>query len=271
MPRAHTDRQWVWIVGLLAALLLAVSPSVAGTQEVVGAEAADPLFDDFGDDLESQGQGFPDPFESVNRRTLAFNQVVDDWLLEPITHVYRFLVPDPGRRAVRRFLLNLDTPAILVNDVLQLEFHDAGVTTVRFLMNTTVGIGGLVDVGEMAGVPGHRSDFGQTLARAGVPSGPFLMLPVFGPTTMRDGTGTLVDVLFRPQTYFLGPVDQVFYTSIQGGSTGLARWDEEVDNLNRLEESSIDFYAALRSAYYQNRMAEIFARDESAPLALAGR
>ncbi len=270
MPRSHTARRSAGTLALAAVLLFSGAPSVASPDDGAAA-VGDPLFDDYGADLDSQGQGFPDPLENMNRRTFAFNQVLDDWLLDPITDVYRFLVPEPGRRAVKNLLLNVDSPAVLVNDLLQLEFHDAGVTTVRFLMNTTVGVGGLIDVGEYAGVPGHRSDFGQTLARAGVVSGPFLMLPVFGPTTMRDGTGTLVDFFFRPTTYILGGADQVFYTSIQGGGSGLARWDEESDNLNRLEESSIDFYAALRSAYYQMRIAEIYARDENPPVAVAVR
>lgn len=230
--------------------------------------AADPLFDDVGSDLETQGQGFPDPFEGVNRRTLVLNQGIDHWLLDPIITVYRFLVPDPGRRAVKRVLLNLNSPAVLVNDLLQLELHDAGVTTARFVVNSTVGVAGIFDVGEAVGLPGHRSDFGQTLARAGVSSGPFLIIPVIGPTTLRDGTGSLVDFMFRPTTYVLGATDQVWLNSIHGGSSGLAEWDSQGDNLQRLEDSSIDFYAALRSAYYQNRMAEIRARDDDTPLAV---
>lgn len=237
--------------------------------EPAEAESPDPLFDEANDaanevgtDLDEQGQGFPDPFEGLNRKTLVFNQTIDSFVLDPIITVYRFFIPDPGRRAVKRLLLNLNSPAVLVNDLLQLEFHDAGVTTARFIVNTTVGVAGIFDVGDEIGLPPHLSDFGQTLARYGVSSGPFLIIPVVGPTTLRDGTGSVVDFFFRPTTYFLAGTDQLWLNSLHGGGTGLAEWDLQGDNIERLEESSIDFYAALRSAYYQNRMAEIRARDD---------
>jgi phospholipid-binding lipoprotein MlaA len=250
---------------LLLATLLAVSAARVEAQmapEPLVKTAGDPLDDEFGSDLESQGQGFPDPLEGVNRGTLKFNQGLDHWVLHPMVVGYRFVIPDPGRRAVRRFFANLNSPAILVNDILQLEFHDAGVTTARFLVNSTAGIGGLFDVGESIGLEPHRSDFGQTLARAGVGSGPFIMLPIFGPTTLRDGSGAVVDFLFRPTTYVFYGADQIVFTSIQGSGAGLVEWDTQSDNLHRLEDSSIDYYAALRSAYYQNRMAEIRRHDE---------
>src|SRR6185295_18176064 len=186
----------------------------------------------------TQGQGFPDPLEGLNRKTLKFNQGIDHFLLNPITTVYRFIVPDPGRRAVRRVLANLHAPSTLVNDILQLEFRDAGITTARFMVNTTIGVAGIFDVADDFGLPAHRSDFGQTLARAGVGSGPFLILPLLGPSTLRDGTGTVVDAFLQPTFYVLGPVDQVIYGSIHGGSIGLAEFDLQSDNLKQLEKSS---------------------------------
>lgn len=239
------------------------------TPEPIPAEDQE-LLDEVSSDLDTQGQGFPDPLEGLNRQTLKFNQGVDRFIMTPITTVYRFFVPDPGRRAVRRILANLHFPATLVNDVLQLEFKDAGVTTARFMVNSTIGIAGIFDVADSFGLPFHRSDFGQTLARAGVGSGPFLILPVLGPSTLRDGTGTVVDAFLQPTFYILGPVDQVIYGSIHGGSAGLAEFDLQQENLKQLETSSIDYYAALRSAYYQNRIAEIRGDDiEEGSVAIA--
>ena len=271
MVLVHKPRRpWRLVLTLCALLALAAGRARAQMAPEPVPVDPDPLFDDVGADLELQGQGFPDPFEGFNRGTLEFNLGFADYVLDPVTTVYRFAVPEPGRHAVRNVLSNLNAPATLVNDVLQLEIHDAGVTTARFLVNSTVGIGGIFDVGDAIGLPGHHSDFGQTLARAGVPSGPFLILPVFGPTTLRDGTGAVIDTFLRPTFYILAPADVLFYTSIQGTTNGVAEWDSQSDNLQQLEDSSIDYYAALRSAYYQNRIAEIRGHDtESASLAIA--
>lgn len=254
-------RSLLLLVSLLAAPALAranaATEGAAVDEELVIAE--------YGDDLDEQGAGFPDPLENVNRGTLALNQTIDRWLLSPISSVYRFVVPEVGRTGIRNLLANLNSPAMLVNDLLQLEFHDAGVTTARFIANSTFGVAGLIDVAELAGVPAHPSDFGQTLARAGVESGPYIMLPVLGPTTLRDGTGAIVDVLMRPTTYVLVGADQALAmatSTIQTGGEGLADLDYHRDSLQMLDDSSIDFYAALRSAYYQNRMAQIRSRED---------
>jgi len=248
------------------------------------AEAPDPLFDD--DDTTDVATGFPDPIEPVNRVTFAFNQGVDRWVIDPVTRVYRFFVPPPGRRAIKRALVNLDSPVTFVNDMLQLEPVDALVTMSRFVINTTVGVAGLFDVAESLHLEGHQSDFGQTLALSGVPSGPYLILPVLGPTTARDGTGSLVDFLFRPTTYLLTPGGAVFVTTftqqapelllgtLVRGSTeiasGFATRDAVGEGLAALEASSVDYYAALRNAYYQNRQALIWRRGpDHGPLAVA--
>jgi phospholipid-binding lipoprotein MlaA len=237
--------------------------------------------------MDEDPPGYPDPFEPVNRVTFAFNRKVDDWVIEPITRVYRFIVPAPARRAVRRALVNLDAPVTFVNDVLQLEPRDAAITAGRFVVNTTVGVVGLFDVADTyANLAGHESDFGQTLALSGLPTGPYLVLPLLGPTSVRDGTGYLVDLLFRPTTYLLTPGGAVFVsgfvqpgqelllTTILEGGTGLAQGltTREVsdDALDALEASSIDYYASLRNALYQNRTALIWRRgSEHGPLARA--
>jgi phospholipid-binding lipoprotein MlaA len=241
------------------ALWLALAAVGARTPPVLaGAHEPDPL-----DEAPETAPSASDPFEHVNRVTFAVNDRIDRWMIEPVTRVYAFIVPAPGRRAVRRALTNLNAPAVFVNDILQLEPKDAAVTAARFTVNTTVGVLGFLDVAERMGLEGHHSDFGQTLALCGVPSGPYLIVPVVGPTTARDGTGYLVDVLFRPTTYILTPgATLLMFTSIQEGSTGIAARDAHADELRALEASSIDYYASPRSAFLQDRAARIWARRQ---------
>jgi phospholipid-binding lipoprotein MlaA len=220
------------------------------------ADTSDPLpEDDAG--VEVLAGSFPDPLEPLNRLTLRLNLHVDRWVIHPITRAYTFAVPAPARRSLRRVFANLNSPSILANDALQLRPLDAGVTAARFVINTTAGVVGLFDVAQRIGLEGHHADFGQTLALVGVPSGPYLVLPVLGPTTARDGAGTLVDFLFEPTTYILAPGAQLVFSSIRGTGTGLSTWETQADAFHALRVSSVDFYAALRNAYWQNRVAEI--------------
>jgi phospholipid-binding lipoprotein MlaA len=221
-------------------------------------DSYDPLLDAEFDDGFADSQEIHDPFENTNRTLFDFNQGVDRWVLSPITRGYQFVMPEPARQSIRRALMNLNSPSILVNDLLQLRFKDAGETLGRFILNTTIGMGGLFDVGAEAGWDYHSADFGQTLARAGVGSGPYLVLPVFGPNTLRDGLGDVVDVFLQPLTYLIGPAPNLMI----GTGRGLAEFEAHAATLEALEESSVDYYAALRSAYIQNRRAEISDTDE---------
>jgi phospholipid-binding lipoprotein MlaA len=230
----------------------------------------DPLFDEqFDEDLEAAPGSYPDPLESTNRGVFAFNRQIDRWILDPVTRAYQFVVPKPARNAISRFFLNLGSTKTLVNDFLQLEWKDAGVTAARLVINTSVGVVGLFDVAERVGLPGHESDFGQTLALAGTPSGPYIILPVLGPSTVRDGFGVVVDGFFQPTFYILGPMTvtlgPVIMQSpgailIYGGSSGLTLRDKNYARLKDLESSSVDYYAAMRSGYYQDRVGHIWLR-----------
>jgi len=207
-------------------------------------------------ELDDRQTSFPDPFEDMNRRTLSLNQTIDRWVLDPVTDTYVYVVPDPAKRSVRHFFANLESPAIFVNDVLQGELVNAAVTVARFSVNTVVGLAGFFDPATSMGLERHDADFGQTLAGAGFGSGPFLIVPILGPTTVRDGIGTLVDVAMQPTIYLLGPTPLVV-ASVQEGTEGLTLRAQHGEDLKRLEEGSLDYYAALRSAYYQNRMATL--------------
>ena len=215
----------------------------------------DPLFDeDF--QFDDPGTDISDPFEGGNRVMLSFNRGLDRFFLDPLTTGYRFLVPELARRGVRQVFANLNSPAILVNDLLQFRFKAAGSTLGRFLLNSTLGLGGLFDVGEGVGLTAHSADFGQTLARRGIGSGPYLVVPIFGPNTLRDGFGSLVDIMFQPLTYLISPIPNLMI----GTGRGIALFDKTSDQKKALEESSVDYYAALRSAYLQSREAHV--RDD---------
>jgi phospholipid-binding lipoprotein MlaA len=243
----------------VAVLLVVACDPIWAEVSVPAQEPSDSaLQQGFDDEFQDEPLGFPDPLEGVNRQTLRFNRCVDRWLLNPIASTYGFLMPAPAKKAVQRFFANLNAPVIMVNDLLQREWSDAGTTVSRFAINTTVGMAGLFDPAAEFGFKEHNSDFGQTLALYGVRSGPFLMLPILGPTCARDSLGGIVDLMFRPTTYFLGPGDQLLYTTLWGGSSGIVQREANADALRALEESSIDYYAALRNAYYQNRLAQIW-------------
>lgn len=233
------------------------APTSAGSEPDPLFDSVDPLFDDHdeADDLAAN-----DPLEEVNRGVLKFNQQIDRWIFDPITRAYRYVVPDAARRAVHRAFLNIGSAPVAANDLLQLEWVDAGTTMARFVINTTVGIGGLFDPATRIGLERHDSDFGQTLALAGLPSGPYLMLPVFGPSSIRDGAGQVTDTFMNPSTYFFG--FGLFEYLLYGGSAGFTTREAHFEEMKALESSSVDFYSALRSAFVQNRDAVLWERRQ---------
>jgi phospholipid-binding lipoprotein MlaA len=236
----------------------------SGSSDVVDP-LYDPLYDEDYDDYDDQPVSYPDPLETSNRGIFAFNRQVDRWVLDPLTKGYQFLFPKPVRQAISRVFLNLGSTKTIVNDLLQLEWKDAGVTTSRLVINTTVGLAGIFDVASRIGIERHESDFGQTLALAGTPSGPYIVLPVLGPANVRDGVGMVVDGFFQPTYYILGPADLIIGPTeilIYSGSSGISRRDRHYAELKALEDSSIDFYAALRSGYYQDRIGQIWGRRD---------
>ena len=139
-----------------------------------------------------------DPIEPVNRAIFSFNMFLDRYLLEPVARAYRFVTPEAARRSVANFLANLRSPVIFANDALQGERERAGITLGRFMINTTLGVAGLFDPATSFGYPRHDEDFGQTLGVWGVASGPYLMLPLLGPSNGRDTVGKVGDYFINP-------------------------------------------------------------------------
>jgi phospholipid-binding lipoprotein MlaA len=200
--------------------------------------------------------GENDPYEAMNRKTFALNQDVDKHFARPIAVFYSRAVPEPARDGIHNFLLNLGMPVTFGNDVLQGEAKRAVDTLGRFVVNSTVGIGGLVDVAQKTGIPEHSADFGETLAVWGVGEGPFLVLPALGPSNPRDAFGMGVDIVLDPMTWITFRSSEFFRL----GRGGLGIIDERAQNietLDQLERSSLDLYATERSLYRQHREAEI--------------
>lgn len=232
-----------------------IDESESSTEPFIDWDEPDPLFDD-DFDLETVS-GYPDPLEEANRKVFTFNQGLDRYFLGPIASFFGYVTPGPVKQGLRNFFDNLNTPVVFINDALQLEWKDVAVTTAGFVVNTTVGIAGLFEPAKHIGLPRHVSDFGQTLALARMPSGPYLVIPVAGPSTARGTVGSVVDLMLRPTTWFL-PVTTLFST----GGEGVVRLEEHQGELEELERSSVDFYAVLRSAYRQTREDQIWRRRQ---------
>jgi phospholipid-binding lipoprotein MlaA len=201
-----------------------------------------------------------DPLEPLNRGVFAFNNTLDRFLVEPVAKIYNAIFPDFFRDGVQNFMRNLRAPLIVGNNVLQGDFKGAGVATARFAINTTAGIAGLIDVAAAQGLEYEQEDFGQTLAVWGLGDGFYLVLPVLGPTTLRDGTGALVDAFADPVRLYAFNRDEewIYYTrGLVEAVDNRARIVRAVEDLRR---NSLDYYAAVRSAYTQNRRALI--RDQ---------
>lgn len=210
-----------------------------------------------------------DPFEATNRAVLDFNTSLDDSVLRPAAEAYRDNVPAPMRVALRNFLRNLNEPVILANNVLQGRMMDAGHTLMRFYINSTAGGLGLFDVATPAGIERRSGDFGQTLHAWGVPDGPFLMLPLFGPTTVRDALGDGVDALASPVGLVTGATTSAALSQLlgvgRGALGGLDLRAENIETLDALRHDSLDFYARLRSVVRQRRDAELGRSSETGP------
>lgn len=199
------------------------------------------------------GSGVRDPFETVNRLIFAVNLAADAIIVRPAAEFYRFAVPAPGRDAVRNFMRNLTSPVILANDLLQGEFRRAGTTTKRFFLNTTIGLGGLLDVATGMGHEYHDEDFGQTLGSYSVGEGFYLVLPILGPSNLRDAFGTGVDFFLDPLNSWARNTDRDALPFARTGVEGIDLRSRNIETIDEFQKSSLDFYAAVRSLYKQTR------------------
>ncbi len=198
-----------------------------------------------------------DPLEPTNRVLYKVNNAIDVAVLKPAAQAYRFVLPQPVRNGVHNVLANLNTPVLLGNDVLQAKPRRAGDTTMRFLINTTAGVVGVFDVAKDLGYPSHDSSFGTTLGYWGVPEGPFLFLPIIGPSSPRDALGFGVDVAMDPFTW-VGQGTAV--TALDWSRYAVSAVDlreRVLDPIDQIKRTALDPYATFRSLYRQRRAADI--------------
>lgn len=236
----------------LPALLLVLFLAACGTQPAtpggpVAAPAAAPAL----------GANEPtdptDPYEATNRRVLDFNLRVDDAVLRPVAVFYRDNVGAWTRTRIRTFLNNIEEPVSAANSLLQGRPLEAGQTSLRFIFNSIGGLGGFFDLAQFGGPPKVARDLGQTLAVWGVPDGPYLMVPVLGPSNPRELVGQIGGGFMNPISYFLPFAANIGRGAVQGVDTR----EQNIETVDELRATSLDFYARLRSLWQQNRDAEL--------------
>jgi phospholipid-binding lipoprotein MlaA len=199
-----------------------------------------------------------DPLEPTNRVFYKVNLALDDAIMKPVAKAYRFAVPEPVRTSVHNLFDNASAPLRLADDALQAKPRRAGDTAMRFLINTTMGVGGLFDVAKPLGYPPHDNDFAMTLANWNVPEGPFLFLPVLGPSNPRDLAGFGMDMAMDPFTW-IGAGSEDF-TIASWSRTAISAIDQRellLDTVDQIQKTALDPYATFRSLYRQNRAGKL--------------
>jgi phospholipid-binding lipoprotein MlaA len=230
-------------VAALAAML-ALSAALAGCASLPKGEKPDPR----------------DRFERFNRSIYVFNTTADHLLLRPVARGYVKITPAPVRTSVHNFLDNLAYTKTIINDFLEGKWHDGGTDTARLVLNTTIGIGGLFDPASKAGLDRHHTDFGQTLGIWGVPSGPYLLLPILGPSTVRDAIGLLPDEYTTLPAYIRPVWIPWTIGAMYGVDVRVGLLDED-----KLIESAYDPYAFVRNVWLQRREYLIHGDTSGAP------
>ncbi len=231
------------MLGLACASALSVSPAFAKDKDVEQTN---------------------DPLESVNRAVFEFNMTLDKYALAPVARGYRDVMPTPARIGIRNVLVNILAPIDLLNNLLQGDLEGSGVTLKRFIVNSTAGIGGLMDVAAETGDVRQQEDFGQTLAVWGFEPGPYLMLPLLGPSNPRDATGMAVDVISDPFFWLALGSEWHLAETASWTVVGLGVLEKRVpllDPLEELERTSVDYYVAVRDYSRQQRMLKIMNRS----------
>jgi phospholipid-binding lipoprotein MlaA len=197
-----------------------------------------------------------DPWEKTNRDVFDFDVRMDHAIARPVAKGYRDAVPEPVRDGIHNAITNLNSPVVLANDVLQGDGDMAVNTFGRIVINSTAGIGGLIDVASKLGIPGHENDFGITLGKNNIAEGSYLVLPFAGPKPPRDLLGTGVDIAFDPLTYARFHGSDTWMV-VRFGVGILDARASTLDQVDTIERSSIDFYATTRNLYRQSRNAKI--------------
>jgi len=203
-----------------------------------------------------------DPLEPVNRAIFSFNNAVDKIILEPAAKGYKKL-PSPIQTGIGNFLNNLKLPLVVLNQILQGQVPNAVESTSRFAVNSTVGVFGLIDVATKIGLEEKDEDFGQTFATWGIGDGFYIVLPIFGPSNVRDAVGTALTYSLDPVNAWLVNEGEAWAVPLRASANAVDYRSKIIAEVNALRNNSVDFYAAVRSSYYQNRKAAIKNVDKS--------
>ncbi len=202
-----------------------------------------------------------DPLEGINRAVFGFNNVADKVILEPAAKGYRKL-PNPVQSGIGNFIKNLKLPLVAVNQLLQGQGKNAAESTGRFLLNSTIGVFGLIDVADDFGLEQKEEDFGQTLATWGIGDGFYVVLPLFGPSNVRDTTGMIMTMMTDPVNAYATNQGEAWLIPLRTAANAVDQRSKIIDEVNALRDNSVDYYAAVRSSYYQNRKAAIMNTDD---------
>ena len=198
-----------------------------------------------------------DPLEPMNRGIFDFNMALDRNIMKPVAIAYRDYIPAELRLMMHNVLANLNSPLIFASDLLQGEGKRAATTFARAVVNTTLGVGGLSDVAAELDLPRHEEDAGQTFAVWGVRDGPYLMLPLLGPSNPRDTAGLAVEFVSDPLSIYLKNIDMAYMGVVRGGFSAVDTRVEFIDSLDAIERTSLDFYSTIRSVSRQYRAEQI--------------
>ena len=202
-----------------------------------------------------------DPLEPVNRAIFSFNNFADKIILEPAAKGYKKL-PSPIQSGIGNFLNNLKLPLVVVNQLLQGQGKNAAESSGRFIVNSTAGLFGLIDVAEKIGLEQTQEDFGQTLATWGVGDGFYIVLPIFGPSNVRDTAGMILTYTTDPINAYAVREGEAWILPLRTATNAIDQRSKIIDEVNALRNNSIDYYAAVRRSYYQNRKAAVLNLDD---------
>jgi phospholipid-binding lipoprotein MlaA len=208
---------------------------------------------------------FNDPLEDTNRSIFAFNQSVDENVLVPVAKAYRTVLPAPMYESLHDFMQNLNGPVIFMNDMLQGEVGLAAKTFARLALNTTVGVGGMFDVATRVGIPYHSNDLGITLAVWGFAAGPYVVVPVLGPSNPRDLVGQVGDGFADPGNYIASGHHYLWAVVARTATAGIDERSRNIESLADIERTALDNYATIRSLYRQRREAQIRHEQSNLP------
>jgi len=246
------------LAAVLMAALLCVSPAMAG--EVGAAPSPPPSAPPPGP---NNGQPYADPFEPFNSAMLNFNLKVDQYVVFPVANAYASVLPRPARESVGNFFNNVEVIPRFANNLFQLHLARAGTEVARFGINTTLGVGGLFDVADKwFGLKEHRDDFGLTLGHYGVPTGPYLVLPLLGPSTVRDTVGLFADGAMNPLDYLTPWYVYIPANTAQFAIAGINYRSLHLNLFEEVDRYAIDLYGSVQDGYMQRRAHQLKQVDE---------